>query len=68
MLAKELKVEFQILTCDAPMDVLRERIMHRRNDVSEATIDVLEYQMKIHDPLTTDELQFVTPLAAKSID
>jgi predicted kinase len=62
MLAKELNADFQILTCDAPIDVLRERIESRGSDPSEATIEVLRNQMKSHEPLTTDELQFVRPL------
>ncbi len=62
MLAKELNVEFQILDCDAPFEDLCERIEGRGSDPSEATIDVLKNQMKSHQPLTTDELQFVIPL------
>jgi predicted kinase len=62
MLARDLKVEFQILTCDAPFEELCQRIEHRGPDPSEATLDVLRLQMKTHEPLTTDELQFAKAL------
>jgi hypothetical protein len=58
-LADRWNVDFEILTCDAPFEVLCERIKSRESGPSEATIDVLKKQMETHDPLTTDELQFV---------
>lgn len=58
-LAQELGVEFSIVDCDAPYEVLCERIRTRTDDPSEADINVLNLQMKNHDPLTTDELQFL---------
>ena len=63
-LASELKVEFRIVTCDAPFDELCKRINSRNADASEATTDVLEMQMKTHQPLTTDELEFVRGLTS----
>ncbi len=62
MLARDLGVEFQILTCDAPFEELCQRIEHRGPDPSEATLDVLRLQMKNHEPLTTEELQFAKAL------
>ena len=58
-LAKRLNLEFQILTCDAPFDELCRRLRERGPDPSEATLDVLKRQMETHDPLTTEELQYV---------
>jgi aminoglycoside phosphotransferase family enzyme/predicted kinase len=58
-LAQQWNVDFEILTCDAPFEVLCERIRSRESGPSEATIDVLKRQMETHDPLTTDELQYV---------
>ncbi len=58
-LARELEIEFQIIDCDAPFEELCNRIRNRGPDPSQATIDVLKTQMETHDPLTTDELQYV---------
>jgi predicted kinase len=57
-LADDLKVDFEILACDAPYEELCRRLQNRSHDPSEATIEVLNNQMKTHDPLTTDELQY----------
>lgn len=40
------------LECTAPEAVLRERIASRRDDPSEATIEVLERQLAVREPLT----------------
>ena len=58
-LARELDVDYQIIHCDAPFEELCRRIRERGPDPSEADIDVLKMQMETHDPLTTEELQFV---------
>ena len=41
-LAQELGVPFAILDCDAPPEVLRERLLARQGDASEAGVAVLE--------------------------
>ncbi|MFN3495385.1 MAG: AAA family ATPase, partial [Hydrogenophaga sp.] len=49
---------FHILACEAPVEVLRERITARQaggRDASEATLDVLEQQLGWLEPLTADE-------------
>ncbi len=56
--ADGLNVHFTIADCDAPEPVLRERVMKRSSsgrDASEATIDVLEYQLAHADPLSSEE-------------
>jgi predicted kinase len=58
-LAGDLKVDFQIITCDASFEELCRRIRERRGDASEATVDVLKMQMQSHDPLTIEELASV---------
>lgn len=58
-LAEKLNLEFEIISCDAPFEELCRRIVDRQTGPSEATIDVLKTQMETHNPLTTDELQFV---------
>jgi aminoglycoside phosphotransferase family enzyme/predicted kinase len=57
--AAGLHVPFTIADCDAPEPVLRERVMTRSSrgrDASEATMDVLEYQLAHADPLSSEEL------------
>ena len=57
--ATELHVPFAIADCSAPEPVLRARIAGRieaGRDASEATIEVLEYQLATADPLSPDEL------------
>lgn len=59
-LAEKLKVPFSILQVNAPKTVLAERIRERlsnRQDASEATLEVLEMQLKNEEPLTEEELQ-----------
>lgn len=60
-LANELQVEFRIIDCAAPFEELCQRIRNRGPDPSEATIEVLKMQMQTHQPLSREELGFVTP-------
>jgi uncharacterized protein len=57
-LARELRVPFFVLDCQAPPEVLRERLLARRGDASEADIDVLERLQAVAEPLTGEELGF----------
>lgn len=57
-LAQALDVPFQILACEAPVDLLRQRIADRQArgaDASEATVAVLEQQLGWLEPLTGTE-------------
>jgi len=57
-LAMSLKVPFVILDIQASEAILRSRITKRAEydkDASEATLDVLEQQLKSQEPLTEDE-------------
>ncbi|MFT5658164.1 MAG: aminoglycoside phosphotransferase family enzyme/predicted kinase [Gammaproteobacteria bacterium] len=48
-----------VISCEAPEDQLRERIVHRsatQNDPSEANIAILEKQLKSQDKLSIEEL------------
>lgn len=59
-LAAELAVPFLILDCDAPDAVLRERIAERElasADASEATLAVLDSQLRTAEPLAADEAE-----------
>lgn len=60
LLAKELGVPFRILCCQAPTELLRQRIIKRRQtggNASEADINVLESQLLAAEPLTAGEEQ-----------
>ena len=57
-LAQELGVPCRILALDAPVAVLRQRVLHRAakgGDPSEADVAVLEGQLKAREPLTAQE-------------
>ena len=58
-LARALAVPFAILHCEAPEPVLRERLLARRGDASEADAAVLEHMQAVAEPLATDEQAFV---------
>lgn len=54
-LARELKVPFSILSCEAPAEVLRARLLARRDDASEADTNVLDNLRNSVEPLDVDE-------------
>lgn len=54
-LAQRRAVPFLLLDCQAPPAVLRQRLLARANDASEATLAVLEYQLATAEPLTAEE-------------
>jgi len=60
-LAAELQVPFAILDCQAPPAVLRERLLARRGDASEADLAVLERLAPLAQPLTPQERGAVLP-------
>jgi len=57
-LAQQADVPLQLLQCDAPIDVLRERVSTRqsaKNDASEAGLSVLDWQLKEREAIGADE-------------
>ena len=63
-LAEAQGVPFAILACEAPVEVLRERIRARQaagSDASEATLAVLEQQLGWAEPLTALERACTLP-------
>jgi predicted kinase len=56
------QITYTIIYCDAPMDVIRERLNQRRNDVSDATAELLEHQQLSIDPFTTAEREHLVIL------
>ena len=58
LLARQCGVPGILISCDAPVSVLRERIERRsrhEKDASEATLAVLQHQIETHDALTEEE-------------
>jgi aminoglycoside phosphotransferase family enzyme/predicted kinase len=58
-LAEQLGVPFRILDCTASYEELKQRIVNRRDDPSEASVAVLDQQIKSDEPLTSSEQVFV---------
>jgi len=57
-LAQQMHAPFTVLHCDAPPEVLRERVRgrsERRDDASEAGLEVLDRQRDGAEPLQPDE-------------
>ena len=57
-LARQYRVSHSFVSCEAPDDVLRNRIRQRTkkgSDPSEATVEVLEHQIQSQQPLTPQE-------------
>jgi hypothetical protein len=55
-LARQLGVPLTIVNCEAPLPVLRERLLARKGDASEADVAVLEKLRTRAEPLAGEEL------------
>ena len=53
-------IPLKIVHCNAPISVLRGRLNQRKNDISDATADLLISQQAKTEDFTSDELEFVT--------
>ena len=58
--AKNSQLPVQIFHCMAPEDVLRDRLLSRTNDISDATADLLTQQQAAVEPFTETEQSLVT--------
>ncbi len=68
-LAKRLAVPYIILDVTAPVEVLRKRIVTRKQGVSDADLSVLEHQLAHSQSLHADELSLVVSVnTAESLD
>ena len=61
-LAEQLGAGYIILEVTASAEVLRQRIAARKNDVSDADLDVLNYQLENWQPLSADEREHAIQL------
>ena len=55
-LASHLGISYIIMEVTAPAEVLRQRIIKRKNDVSDADLTVLEHQLTSWQALQKDEI------------
>jgi hypothetical protein len=60
--ATEQNIPFQILHCDAPMEVLRDRVSGRTGDISDATPDLLAQQQAKAEDFTEAEKAHVVSI------
>lgn len=60
--AKTHQIPVQIIHCTAPEEVLRDRLLSRTGDVSDATADLLTQQQAAAQPFTDAEQSLVTTL------
>ncbi|MDP1565097.1 MAG: AAA family ATPase, partial [Polaromonas sp.] len=58
-LARDLGVPYSIVHCEAPLSVLRQRLLTRRDDASEADLAVLEHLRPKAEALAAHELPFM---------
>ena len=65
-LALSLGVPFGIVACEAPEDVLRQRLVARRGDASEADASVLQKVRATAQPLSAAERALVVPMPVLS--
>lgn len=68
-LAEHLKVSFVIVEVSAAADILRQRIVQRKNDISDADLAVLEHQLNSYQALHPDEASRMIPVnTEKTVD
>jgi uncharacterized protein len=65
-LAQDMGVPFAILACEAPIHVLRERLLARRGDASEADVKVLEQLLEVAEPLSESERTLASAVRARA--
>ena len=58
-LATANNVSFKIVECQAPRDVLSDRLNQRTTDISDATADLLTQQQQQREAFSTDELSMM---------
>lgn len=61
-LAQSHQIPFQIIYCTAPLNILRDRISQRTQDISDATPDLLIQQQTAAEPFTDKEKAYVTTI------
>ncbi|HEY9825668.1 MAG TPA: AAA family ATPase [Stenomitos sp.] len=60
--AQAAQVPLRIVMCNAPLDVLEQRLRSRQGDISDATLDLLATQLEAAEPLLPQEQTLATLL------
>jgi uncharacterized protein len=60
--AQAAQIPICIVQCTAPVEVLRDRLRQRTDDVSDATANLLDSQIGAAEPLTESERAIATTL------
>lgn len=66
--AQANNIPLKIVHCTAPISVLRDRLNHRQNDISDAGVDLIESQKNNAEDFTTAEKAYVTNVDTSQID
>jgi aminoglycoside phosphotransferase family enzyme/predicted kinase len=66
--AQSHHIPLQILYCTATIEVLRDRISQRTNDISDATVDLLVQQQATAEPFSQSEQAYVTTIDTTAPD
>ncbi|MFP4299782.1 MAG: AAA family ATPase [Spirulinaceae cyanobacterium] len=61
-------IPLEILHCHAPLEVLRDRLITRSNDISDATPDLLQRQQANAEPFTEGEQRYVRDAESLSLE
>ena len=71
-LAHSMDIRYFVLAYQAENEILKQRVAERAqrgDDVSDATVEILEYQLKNHDPLSKEEQSFTIEIdTSKTVD
>lgn len=67
-LAKAHQIPLSIVHCTAPLEILKERLRDRAQDISDATPNLLEQQRATAEPFTEVEQDFVTTIDTTAPD
>ncbi|MBD2489769.1 AAA family ATPase [Aulosira sp. FACHB-615] len=57
--AQQYQLPLQIVHCTAPVEVIRERLIHRTGDIADATVDLLASQLKQVETFSAAETPYV---------
>lgn len=66
--AQSQNIALKIIYCQADLPTLRDRLLHRSGDISDATVDLLEQQQQQAEPFTDQEKNYLITLNTQSSD
>lgn len=57
--AEKHQIPLKIIYCTAPLEVIQERLVNRTNDIADATVNLLDSQIKQAEPFSDAEKSYV---------